>query len=90
VILTLQEDISKLEMKVVDEAKKLCPDKYDWLEDDTVPPGWKYRWLQIPQLRIFENIYFLAVFLHFRFTECFVRATKMESILYNGHLVPEL
>jgi hypothetical protein len=49
----LQEDISKLEMKVVDEAKKLCPDKYDWLEDDTVPPGWKYRWLRIPQLGIF-------------------------------------
>jgi hypothetical protein len=39
----MQEDILKLEMKVVDEAKKLCPDKYDWLEDDTIPAGWKYR-----------------------------------------------
>jgi hypothetical protein len=40
----MQEDIMKLEMKVVDEAKKLCPDKYDWLEDDTIPAGWKYRY----------------------------------------------
>jgi len=38
------EDINKLESKIVSEAKKLCPDKYEWLDgDDTVPPGWKYR-----------------------------------------------
>jgi len=38
------EDINKLEAKIVSEAKKLCPDKYEWLEgDETVPPGWKYR-----------------------------------------------
>ena len=38
------QDISKLEAKIVSEAKKLCPDKYEWLEgDETVPAGWKYR-----------------------------------------------
>merc|ERR1719209_1451767 len=38
------EDINKLESKIVSEAKKLCPDKYEWLEDsDSVPKGWKYR-----------------------------------------------
>ena len=38
------QDVAKLEMKVNAEAKKLCPDKYDWLEcKDTLPKGWKYR-----------------------------------------------
>ena len=38
------QDIAKLEAKIVSEAKKLCPDKYEWLEgDETVPTGWKYR-----------------------------------------------
>ena len=36
--------VAKLEMKVNAEAKKLCPDKYDWLEcKDTLPKGWRYR-----------------------------------------------
>ena len=40
------QDIAKLEAKISSEAKKLCPDKYEWLESDdniAVPPGWKYR-----------------------------------------------
>ena len=40
------QDIAKLEAKIVSEAKKLCPDKYEWLESDDniqVPTGWKYR-----------------------------------------------
>ena len=28
------QDIAKLEAKIVSEAKKLCPDKYEWLEGD--------------------------------------------------------
>merc|ERR1740129_1625372 len=40
------QDIAKLEAKISLEAKKLCPDKYEWLESDDniqVPPDWKYR-----------------------------------------------
>ena len=42
-------DIAKLEAKIASEAKKLCPDKYEWLESDDhiqVPAGWKYRTVQ--------------------------------------------
>ena len=39
-----KKDVKKLEAKIVQEAKKLCPDKYDWIENgENVPPGWKYR-----------------------------------------------
>merc|ERR1719319_783059 len=39
-----REDVAKLEAKIVLEAKKLCPDKYNWIENgENVPPGWKYR-----------------------------------------------
>merc|ERR1719209_478537 len=39
-----REDVAKLEAKIVLEAKKLCPDKYNWIEHgENVPPGWKYR-----------------------------------------------
>ena len=38
--------MAKLEAKIVLEAKKLCPDKYNWIENgENVPPGWKYRWV---------------------------------------------
>ena len=62
------QDISKLEAKIVSEAKKLCPDKYEWLEgDETVPAGWKYRTVMcsngntvLKKLKKNENIHFLS------------------------------
>ena len=51
------QDISKLEAKIVSEAKKLCPDKYEWLEgDETVPAGWKYRTVMCSNGRTNFNI----------------------------------
>ena len=37
------EDINKIKMRLEIETRKNRPQKYDWLEDDNLPAGWKYR-----------------------------------------------
>jgi len=38
-----QSDIEKIKTRLENETKKNRPQKYDWLEDAMLPPGWKFR-----------------------------------------------
>ena len=59
------QDIAKLEAKIVSEAKKLCPDKYEWLEgDETVPTGWKYRTVMCSNGKLVSK-YFIKIILNY-------------------------
>jgi len=37
------KDIEKIKTRLENETRKNRPQKYDWLEEDMLPPGWKYR-----------------------------------------------
>merc|ERR1712142_938944 len=36
-------DIKRIKTRLENETRKNRPQKYDWLEDENLPPGWKYR-----------------------------------------------